>query len=745
MGQIHLTSLGCLFLSSLFLSSALVAETWSPLYTVPVNPFTDINKETLTLDINSGSMAEVQQAIDDFRTANPSSFMVVNLNGIYTVDAEPLRLTSKQILYINGTIEAASSGATATALVFVDADQSDVGIMGYGAASVLDGMSANLNGVEVNTSGRVVIDNITVRNTGLNGISVVGKGRDVWDGQISVSRCSVTGCGESGIKFVDANQCVLVDNYCGNNGAAGIDFFGNDTSIANNKCTSNPTGILVNGEVITVYKNIVTGGSTGLRFHADSERVKAVYNTLQNCSSSGVLVDGFDSTLFASTYSGNATNVISQGSSNFILAKEHPLNGEGNNYFYPPTIDNPHNGKGRVDLTITSTSIDDVQAQLDATREANPDDVIVLKLDGTFLVGDNPLLLPLFTCVILEEGTVIRSDAATTAGYAIQAVGSPLSRTFISVSGGVIDAEFNKVGALKLDQCSVTFIDEVVMRNSGADYTDRGPSQMVFYRSGSFSQIISGCTVEYGHARGIWTKTSDGIIVVGNLTRFVNMDGIDFDAYTDESLAANNVTVDNVRTGIFIEEGSKRNVAIDNDIRRNAIGVNLFTFATKDDPETPDKIEGGTLYNSVHLNHLEENGRALRDGDNTGSVTRWNYFYNNVAINNSPRGGISSQTSDNYYSETVLIGNEITGGTPGTPDGIEQYGNTIFFNPTQAANVTWGGYVIVADDIVDTGDFIGFLNILFEPWVWSYSLNTYIYLPEEFVTETGAWTYIPRF
>ena len=55
----------------------------------------------------------------------------------------------------------------------------------------------------------------------------------------------------------------------------------------------------------------------------------------------------------------------------------------------------------------------------------------------------------------------------------------------------------------------------------------------------------------------------------------------------------------------------------------------------------------------------------------------------------------------------------------------------------------WAGYPIV-DGYVDTGAFLGWLNISADPWIWSLSLNKYIYLPEEFVAEAGAWSYFPQ-
>ena len=106
---------------------------------------------------------------------------------------------------------------------------------------------------------------------------------------------------------------------------------------------------------------------------------------------------------------GNATNFTSAGSGNHVVAYKAPLSASGQDYFYPPLIDDQHatptivNGMGRTDLTIGSTTIADVQNQYNAARAANPNNVIVLHLNGTFTVGSAPLTLASNTCVLLER------------------------------------------------------------------------------------------------------------------------------------------------------------------------------------------------------------------------------------------------------------------------------------------------------------------------------------------------------
>ena len=63
--------------------------------------------------------------------------------------------------------------------------------------------------------------------------------------------------------------------------------------------------------------------------------------------------------------------------------------------------------------------------------------------------------------------------------------------------------------------------------------------------------------------------------------------------------------------------------------------------------------------------------------------------------------------------------------------------------------MTYGGYDIVVngngEQWIDTASFMGWLNVDLAPWLYSQTLDTYIYLPEDFLSdETGSWTYILR-
>jgi hypothetical protein len=62
----------------------------------------------------------------------------------------------------------------------------------------------------------------------------------------------------------------------------------------------------------------------------------------------------------------------------------------------------------------------------------------------------------------------------------------------------------------------------------------------------------------------------------------------------------------------------------------------------------------------------------------------------------------------------------------------------------KAVETTWAGFPIIneAGDVNTTLDFIGWVNVAKSPWIYSYDLRTYLYLPESWVSENGAWVLV---
>lgn len=59
-----------------------------------------------------------------------------------------------------------------------------------------------------------------------------------------------------------------------------------------------------------------------------------------------------------------------------------------------------------------------------------------------------------------------------------------------------------------------------------------------------------------------------------------------------------------------------------------------------------------------------------------------------------------------------------------------------------AATEIWGGYGVYPEGDVNTGAWLGWINVASNPWVYVYDMEKWIYMPEESVSSSGAWAYL---
>lgn len=92
--------------------------------------------------------------------------------------------------------------------------------------------------------------------------------------------------------------------------------------------------------------------------------------------------------------------------------------------------------------------------------------------------------------------------------------------------------------------------------------------------------------------------------------------------------------------------------------------------------------------------------------------------------------------------QILQIGFEITGSF----DGTAMDKGTIYFENLegyiQGASVTWAGYEVDSLGWINTGAWMGYLNVTADPWIWVNSLAKYIYMPESNISTSGAWIYV---
>jgi hypothetical protein len=620
----------------------------------------------VTLADASGSIATLQASIASARASNPTNAIIISLlsNATYIVSGASLTLDARECLIaVGATIQAANSSVIVP-LVQINSGATNVSVAG----GTFDGNGANIQGIYAPAAGRVNVDMVTVRNCGQDCILLKGQGTSNYDNEMTVTRCDCSGSpAHAGVSIQNSTQAAVLDNFCHNN-SAGIYVNCAWATVANNSCISNATGIdVAGGNDNVVANNTCDDNGTGV--HAGASNNMILSNEAGNNSTAGINSNGSGNTFSDNLFgSGNASNFTSGGSGNNVIAYKTSLSASGQNYFYPPLIDDQHtntivNGMGRTDLTISSTTIDSVQSQYNSARSGNPNNVIVLHLNGTFTVGATALTLESNTCVLLNG--MIQINGATGASSAIVGDNSPKR---VCISGGVIDgSDLTGNNGISIGSAGTIQLDSVALQRFGDPNTRKGGSDVVHLSGGSTPQIITRCYLTNGAARGIWFQTS-GIkrVVSDTEATQVNQDGVDCDSSTSGSVVKFCYCHDLVRYGVFFEQSASHDLALGNVCNDDGRDINVYNNST-----TP---RGSTQYNTVLCNSLKD-GNALRNGSTgTNIVTSsHNFFFNNQVINAS----ISSEQYgvENYYSQNYQGGGSLS--TAGTES---------FFNSTDVSS-----------------------------------------------------------
>jgi parallel beta-helix repeat protein len=623
------------------------------LYAPPNSTFVEnpSGDTVVAVNDNSASISTLQNSINSARTANPDSVIVIRLapGGTYWVTNAGIVLSSRECLVANGATIKASSSSVSVPLIQIASGSTNVSVSG----GTLDGNRAGINGIYAPAAARANVDQVIVQNCGLDGILLMGNGNSTYDNEMSVTRCECSGNpAHAGISIQDSTQTAVIDNDCHDN-AQGIWLSCAWATVANNTCDHNTTGIdIAGGNDNVIANNTCNNNATGI--HAGASNNMITSNSMGTNSNAGINSNGSGNTFVDNLFTGgNGSDFTSAGSGNRVVAYKGPLSSPAQNYFYPPLINDRHtntivNGMGRSDLTLGSTTIDSVQSQYDSVRIANPNNVIVLHLNGTFTVGSSPLLLSSNTCVLLN-GT-IQINAATTASSAISDSNSP-SR--VSISGGIIDGG-NLTGnhGIQFSTSSMLQVDSMTLRNFGPANPRSGGSDVIQFDHGSTPYIVTRCTINGSSARGIWLQLS-GVksVISDNEVSNVNQDGVDCDSSTSGCIAKFNYCHDLVRYGVFIEQSASHNLALGNICNNDGRDINLYNNSA-----TP---RGPTQYNSIICNACMGNN-GLRNGSTGTNVvqTSHNFLFNNAVINAS----ISSELygSQNYYSQTYQSGGSLS-------------------------------------------------------------------------------------
>jgi parallel beta-helix repeat protein len=647
------------------------------LYTVPNGSFYQTAGETVVSVIDtSGSIATLQSLINTARATNPASIITIQLasGGVYEVDAAALTLSSNMVLFGYNASIVASATSTARALILITDNSTNVSISNL----TLDGKSRECSGVIADGISRCNIDQLTIRNLN-DGIYMIGNGRSTYNNENTVTRCNISNCSSVPISIEETTQTVCMDNVCSFS-FFGINFYqcSNCTAI-NNQILNCGYGIQLYDSIQCVVANNTCDGGTlndtnGIALDGSSLLNKIVSNNIINNARGIYHINGSNSTIYDNTFLNNTDNFVWNNGVSRIITTSTALDAASQNYFYPPTVTNRHssvikNSTSRTDVIATDTTLSKILTTYRNAKASNPNNVIVMNLAAPVITGNTTITLSSNTCFVLSGSILLDSGVTAFSGKNV---------SYVSFSGGTLDGQ-NTTGrmGITLENCSYALIDQMIFKNFGDKNTRVTGSEPILLE-GCLSPVAVGyCTIDGSAARGIWSKggsqSTSNLIFTDNTISNVNMDGIDLDVTSSGMLAKFNNCNDNIRYGVFVEEGASVNHVIANTCSGNEIGFNVYS-----------NIVTGTKYNNFIANKSISNQRGIRFGATTTKTTSGNFAFNNSIT--SCLTGINAQQygSENYCSQHYFNNN--------TTD-ISDTASAVFFNSPFVSDpyAPWGG------------------------------------------------------
>src|SRR5215472_2025962 len=310
------------------------------LYTTPNTAFIEqpSGESVVTVNDTSASISSLQAEINDARNANPGNVIVIHLmkGAIYSVSSAGLVLSSHECLVAEGAVIQAANSAVTVPLITIASGSTNVSVAG----GTLDGRNANIQGIVAPSAARVNIDKVVLKNFASDAISLNGNGNSTFDNEMTVTRSDVS-ASAAGIHIQNSTQTTVLDNNCHDNGT-GILVSAAWANITNNTCHNNIVGIdIAGGNDNVVANNTCDNNGTGI--HAGATNNMIVSNSLGNNTTAGIASDGTTNNFIDNLFTaGNAANFISSGTNDNIIAYKSPVSASGQNYFYPPLIDNQH-------------------------------------------------------------------------------------------------------------------------------------------------------------------------------------------------------------------------------------------------------------------------------------------------------------------------------------------------------------------------------------------------------------------
>ena len=644
-------------------------------YAAPAASFIVAPDETVVrVTLGSATAEQAQQQLDAARAQAPAAFLLVTLTGKITVTAAPLSLPARTCVFFQpGALITAAPRAAAAALVRIqDAELVSLAPVANPAGITLgglDGAGFAGVGIQVVNSGKVHLDGLVIRQCGGGGLVVTGRGAERYADPVSLTRSTISECAGGGLTVKDSAQFIALDNRILRNAGDGLNVDSASVLLANNISAGNRTGIILSGKCGTLSRNQIIANATGLRLAEGSDSVLVSENAIQD-NRVGAEIMGTNATVESNRFA-NAQQVVTGGKGNLLQSNPglsvDAVTTAGADYFRPPTFADAHrdeviwkaNGQpamGRFDLTIASGPAPLTDAELTqrllAARTANPGKVLVARLVGQFKVTTKDgLVLPDHTCVLLD-GT-LTNDQAEPCDQLVNLAG----KGCVSLSGGRVISRSKVTSGLSGAQSSNTLLIDGVSVDLGTDSRvsgalDRKAVNGVSSKKHAGSFIVRGCEIRDPGSRGVWIHVTNRVHVISNRLFGGGMT-IDFDAFGNNSTALyNSVTNNTYHSGIFLEEGVKRNLLFANHLfanEKSAIGV--YNHG----------VTQPTERNLVACNLLEDNqGADLSFGGfSKEKPAHDNYAFNNRLVRNRNAAAaiiLKGNSRGNYIAQTVFVG-----------------------------------------------------------------------------------------
>jgi len=635
-----------------------------PLFTQPsatfiVNPANNITD----LSFHQTSVDSVQSVINTTRSAFPNNIIRITLAGSFYINATPLTLSSQSLLILNNATLWADNKTTATSLIAIPSDTL-VSIFAAGNA-VLDGSNYNLTGINVTSSGKTSIDGLTIQNCNNGGIYYSGRGANIYADAGAVTRCIINNCGTTGITYNNSFNFICTDNtitHC----TLGIQINGNNSAVSNNIIKYCTTGLqsVSSNEAITY--NTLDSCTTGVSLSTASNATLVAYNSITG-NTIGISAKGTKANIYYNRCN-NTQQVTGGGTYNELFCNDGitPIQGNvaGCTYFNPPTTANPHSdiikiGEKRFDISINTTPLSAIRGILDSVHRIYPNTVIVAHLNGTFTAPtpNDSLIVYDDECILLN-GTISGNDSC---GKLVSfADGCTSSFSGGTINGNNIDG---KTSLVYITGSSNVVLDSVYVINSYG--------QGITKRNSSVSTYIRACNLNNIRSRCIWNITSPRLFAFQNTASNGGKDGIDLDAGSTNCVVEKNVCTNNLRNGVFIEEGAKGHIVLGNTLSGSINGLEFYNLMVSNSNSARCLV----AYNNCFSNAKGILVSAL----NSSQASTHNVLFNNNCNNNTSYGftGFYSNgvATNNYVAMNTCLHNTTSNYYPGI-----DYTNNSFWN-----------------------------------------------------------------